>query len=132
MVWIKAVHSPLGNLRFIKSESDSGPFTMKDSVKIRVVALILVDDVLLVGLSEKAFKYTAYKKSLKIETRKEKKNDNFLSMIIDRNETTGSINFHNSPMIQGILKRFNMEKCRAAPAPLPGGKILVKAEQAEM
>lgn len=127
--WYAFLDRFLTRLGCTKSDADQNLYLLK-SQKGFVILLVYVDDIVLLSSSKACKEKVIEAFEREFEMRVADRIDKFLGITIEDNGDT--VKMHNAPMVDRILKYFNMTDCRAATTPLPAGLDLSMGEKNEV
>ena len=89
-----------------------------------IFILVYVDDMLLIGKSVESLTVLVSSIARHFDIRREKSVSKFLGMVIQRDESVGTLTIHSEPTIRMMLEKFRMGACRSVSAPLATGTVL--------
>ena len=118
--WYHEIDSFLKSIRFMQSTSDCNLYHRKVE-KDTIFILVYVDDMLLLGKRQEHLQLYAQKITTKYESRIESDITKFLGIVIDRNKQLGIIKVSSGYMIDQMLEKFGMTKCKEANVPILQG-----------
>ena len=97
-----------------------------------IYIIVYVDDMLILGQDKPSVRTFANLVARKYKVGREYTVTKFLGILVERNMEKGTIQIHNSAMINSLISKFRMEDAKVISTPLPDGTDVFNSENSNV